>query len=73
MERTEHRHAIDCPGGPLCNCGVGPIGVAVVRGRSVLPRPASVAVLRTAPQPMAIGVLPRPSAVVGTKVRGVGR
>jgi hypothetical protein len=33
-----HQHAIDCPGGELCRCGVNPIGVV----RRALPRPRAV-------------------------------
>lgn len=35
---TTPKHAIDCPGGELCRCGVNPIGVV----RRALPRPRAV-------------------------------
>lgn len=35
MRPTSPQHAIDCPGGALCRCGVHPVGVV----RRALPRP----------------------------------
>jgi hypothetical protein len=61
MESNEQRHAIDCPGGPLCTCGVSraprsqpcaapPIGVIKV------PRPEPIKRLPVPrPKPARVG------------------
>lgn len=54
------RHAVDCPGGPWCYCGVTGLPRATLR--QALPRPVVAYPATALPRPAVAVALPRPLA-----------